>query len=204
MNKLKESKFFLNKMKEEYTVDPDFIYYLSAFISAGRSILWVMRNEYVHIDGWEKWYNSKKPTEEEDRILLKKINDIRLRTVKTKTLHTATRALFDVDKEGITEEIKEYLQSLGNKKISFTIALNEGDKDKTRLDENGVTFTGKIDGFFRKIEDFPEEDILKVCERYINNLEELVLECEKEFGDKLESQFFEGLSIQFTDPDLFK
>jgi hypothetical protein len=53
--KVNEAKFFLEKMKESFQKQPDFDYYLSAFISSSRSVLWVMRCEFSKIHGWEEW-----------------------------------------------------------------------------------------------------------------------------------------------------
>ncbi len=203
MYKLNEAKFFWKKMNEEYKSDPVFTYYLSAFISAARSITWVMRSEYVHIDEWETWFDSKDATKEE-MILLKKMNDMRIRTTKTNTLHTGTRALFDVKKEDITDDVKEFMKRLDRKKVTFTIEVNEDDSSVAKLNNDGVTITGKITNVFRKISDFPEDDILKVCRVYLDTLEKLVVECDSEFGDELEKQAVEGFSLKFTDPDLFK
>ncbi|RSL35300.1 hypothetical protein D7Z54_01675 [Salibacterium salarium] len=201
MNKLKESKFFLNKMNKYYEVDPDFNFYLSAFISAARSVTWIMKSEFIHVEGWENWFNKQEPG---DKELLRKTNDIRIQTIKKSSLHTGRRAVLDIPKERITEEAKKYMRNIDKQKVKFTIRVNEGIDKTSRVDENGVTFTGEFTDIFRKIDEFPDEDILGVCQRYIDELEKLVLECEKFFADKLEEKYVEGSSIKFADTDLFE
>jgi len=63
--KLEEAAFFLAKVKEHYfdVLDEEeqarpFLYYLSAFVSAARSVTWVMRSEYSALEGWATWYQS--------------------------------------------------------------------------------------------------------------------------------------------------
>lgn len=202
MKKLDEAKFFLERMKA-----PDnnryFDYYLSAYISASRSVLWVMKAEFTHVQGWEKWYDSQTPTVEE-KLLLKKINDIRVRTTKKKPLHTSERALLDIPKEHITEEVKEFMKAIGDKKVEVSIQESQDDKTGVRVGDEQITFTGKISEMFRRLPEFRDEDIIKVCERYVAFLKRLVVECEKEFGEKIEHKLVESFSFGFTEPDLFK
>jgi hypothetical protein len=69
--KYHEAEFFLAKLDSSYYEDvrrmfkksrkpPVFHYYLSAFLSAARSITWIMRSEYRLISGWEEWYRTQK------------------------------------------------------------------------------------------------------------------------------------------------
>jgi len=202
MKKLDEAKFFLERMKA-----PDdnryFDYYLSACISAARSVLWVMRAEFTHVQGWEKWYKSKEPTLEE-QVLLKKINDVRVHTTKKKPLYTSEKAILDIPKEHITEEVKAFMKALGDKKVEVSIQESKNDKTGVRVGDEQITFTGKISERFRKLPEFRDEDIIKVSERYIAFLERLVVEGEKEFGEKLEHKPRELFTFGFAEPDLFK
>jgi hypothetical protein len=173
MGKLNESKFFLEKMEDSYKKNPDFNYYFSAFISAARSVFWVMKAEFNKTNGWEEWYQEQK-TSVEEKTLLKKINDIRVRTTKIKPLHTGTGALLDVSKEIITEEIKSFMKNLDNKNVSITIEEYLDDGPEFIIGEKQVTFTGTMKEIFRNIPEFWSEDILKVSKKYVAFLERLV------------------------------
>jgi hypothetical protein len=68
-HKLGEAKFFLDQLTPNYGKLKKFDYFLSAFISSARSVLWVMRNEYDAVPGWEAWFDARKPNTEEEALL---------------------------------------------------------------------------------------------------------------------------------------
>ena len=41
---------------------PHVDYFLSAFVSAARSVTWVMRSEYGKNADWVEWFDAKKPS----------------------------------------------------------------------------------------------------------------------------------------------
>ena len=101
-HKLDEADFFLKKLDEHYydhandlsrgeVSPPTFSYYLSAFVSSTRSVTWVMRHEYNDIPGWREWYDANVP-DEEQRVLLKIFNHLRVRSEKTEPLIPGPRA----------------------------------------------------------------------------------------------------------------
>jgi hypothetical protein len=50
------------------------------------------------------------------------------------------------------------------------------------VSEKGIAGHMKLERAFIMLDDFPGEDILDVCKRYYSMLEELVLECERQFS----------------------
>jgi len=58
--KLREAKYFLDRMRETQQDRDPFKYNLSAFLSAARSVRWVLEAEYGKSPGFKKWWNSKK------------------------------------------------------------------------------------------------------------------------------------------------
>ena len=52
--KLKEALFFLQKMETHVDIEPDFDFYLNAFVSSSRSVKWIMNKEYSKVEGWEE------------------------------------------------------------------------------------------------------------------------------------------------------
>ncbi|MBC7108976.1 MAG: hypothetical protein H5T41_09395 [Methanomassiliicoccales archaeon] len=57
--KLNEAKYFLEQMKEHADSTEEFAYNLSAFLSAARSVTWIMQNEFKNVPGFEEWYSEK-------------------------------------------------------------------------------------------------------------------------------------------------
>src|SRR5215831_1694870 len=105
--KLDEASFFLGFLERKpHGVEwLEFHYYLSAFVSAARSVLWIMRAEYSHVPGWQEWYDAKEATPEEQR-LLNAFNQIRVRSVKKDPLETRGRVEISIPKDQITPELE--------------------------------------------------------------------------------------------------
>ena len=53
--KLDEAAYFLDKMKRYYDSWTEFGYYLSAFLSASRSVFYFMHAEYCKVQGFKQW-----------------------------------------------------------------------------------------------------------------------------------------------------
>src|SRR4030095_10628032 len=90
LRKLEEAHFFLGQLAPNYMKDRKFDFYLSAFISSARAVPWVMRSEYGKLVGWKSWYEGRKPSAQEAR-LLDGTNSLRTRLTKQEALRTTTR-----------------------------------------------------------------------------------------------------------------
>ena len=84
--KIDEAEFFLSKFIENYN-EHEFKYYLSAFVSAARSISWIMKAEFNQHPLYSTWTTQRQPTEDE-AILFKLFNDLRITTNKQKPIET--------------------------------------------------------------------------------------------------------------------
>ena len=51
---------------------------------------------------------------------------------------------------------------------------DEEDDKKVEVNEIGVKLYGKVNGVFRNVKEFPDENITKVCEKYFLWLERIV------------------------------
>ena len=183
--KLDEARFFLGLMGKHYQEDPGFGYFLSAFIGAARSVLWVMKAEHSHLDGWNQWYDSKNPSPDE-AVFLKGVNDLRVRSVKKGTPATAIKLELSVPRVCWTKEVEHFLSERIGVTLRFSLSgLREDpiEPAKATLDSKGLTLTGaRIAAVYRAVEEFPEEDVIAVARRYCEWLEALTAECEARFG----------------------
>ena len=183
-DKLEEAHFFLQKLKEHYAQQPDVDYYLSAFISSSRSVIWVMQSEYSNIRGWRDWYNSREPTLEES-IFLKSINEVRIRSEKKEPLRTSTQMTVDINERDTTPELKEALETLVDKQVKVTIAEAKDAVKKrqarTRISKRSISFLAKISDLIKTVKEFPDQDVLPICQKYYIILKSLVDECEQHF-----------------------
>lgn len=175
--KLHEAQHFLAKLDEHYfdhvqgIVDekpapPVFAYNLSAFLSAARSITWVMRHEYVSVSGWEEWFKSQEVSETH-QALLKVFNDLRIRTNKVEPLELGHSIRF-VDEQGAKEKDPRM------PRLKVTI--------RTADDEERLMLSGEVAEFLWTLDDFDGEDLLQPCKKYLELLRVLVENCEQRFN----------------------
>ena len=181
--KLDEARFFLEHLAPNYGEERKFDFFLSAFISAARSVTWVMRSEYAEVEGWPTWFESIAPSEEET-ALLKGTTQVRNRAQKSSPLRTMTRlkigglAIPEAElprlELALTKSPTAQLPAhVGGSRGSYFVEIKiEG--DRLRLPAETVI----ID---RRLEEFPDRNILSVCNAYYSTLESLVGQCRERF-----------------------
>ena len=181
--KLQEAKFFLGLLKPNYTKEQKFDFFLSAFVSAARSVTWVMRSEYSDTPGWSEWHRTRQLDSAEEQ-LFKGTTIVRNRTQKLgalKTLMGATVAgvyLANGDEVAANNIFKQAAQDglpakIGGSSGKYTIEL--------MIEGRPVVLYAREVQFDRRLEEFPGKHILDVCKRYYESLAKLVNECEARF-----------------------
>lgn len=183
IDKLNESEFFLNKLKKHKNIFPEFDYYLNAFVSSARSILWIMQFEYDSNHKWRDWYKNKTTSESED-ILLSGIKNMRNRSIKQAPLKTKKYPIMNLDSEtvDIYEEIKKFVDE--NKKYNIVIEQNNNIKNsKISRDVSELTINGKLN-IYHTVEEFKDSNIIDKCEEYFLWLKSVVEECTRLFDNQ--------------------
>lgn len=177
--RLKESLFFLQKMETNIKIDPDFDYYLNAFIGLARSVKWIMNNEYSKIEGWKEWFDKIPFTVEEDAVL-NKIAKYRNISVKERPLTTSYEYYVPIPEEFNVKPGEKYRFI-----ISKTNLKSNEENEKIETEEYGpklFEFIGQIESgrILEESEDY-SEDIMKLCHDYYRWLEDLIHEVENRF-----------------------
>ncbi len=81
--KLKETKYFLEQMRN-YVEDPEkFAFNLSAFLSAARSVTFIMQSEFKSSPEFSGWYKEKQKEMNSDENF-KFFNNLRVATIHQK------------------------------------------------------------------------------------------------------------------------
>ena len=181
-DKLGEAEFFLKQIEANYLEHPAFDYFLGAFISSARSVLWIMRSEFNDIPGWESWYKLLEPSTS-DEVLLQKINAARIRTEKQAPLKTNFRVNLTIPKEQITEKLRQELESMIGTTVEVSVKpVSERENLTGLLPENkGVNFIGSIENIYRVLGELGDSDVLVVCKEYFATIKNVVFECESRF-----------------------
>jgi len=179
--KLLEAEFFLKHLEENLSTTQEFNYYLSAFVSSARSVLWIMKKEFSSIESWKTWYDSIEPTEEE-LSFLGEIKNLRNRAEKIEPLKRDIKVRIFIENENLNPELQAFLErNFG--RSNFEPVDNETDLFKPEVRENGATMRSMIDQLFHQVEEFPDDSIVKVAQRYVEWLDIIVSECERRFYD---------------------
>jgi hypothetical protein len=171
--KIDEAHFFVSKMREKYNDRTEFKFYLSAFLSAGRSVIWVMNTEFGKVPSFKTWYDSRMLNDEENRIF-KLVNDLRVETNKIKPVKTRPIVTTVIE---IPADV-DYNQYLNQ---HFEVKISSPDKDGGQtlsfIDKaSGQILTGEIDDY-RIVNDLRNgEDLLELCENYLRVVESLYRE----------------------------
>lgn len=180
--RLNESKFFLERMKESEEKSTEFEYYLNAYVSSARSILWIMKSEYSKLSEWKSWYDEKVVSDEQKK-LLDGIVKMRNRSLKQKPLKVREYITIGDDKNYL--DFNNLLRKYIGKKVSFKIEeldkFNEANGFTFNERDGETTVTGKLK-ISKTVEEFKDKDIINICEEYDTWLTSVVNECINTFS----------------------
>jgi len=179
--KLDEAAYFLHKVQAHYydalhaqlrgeDPPPEFHYYLSAFVSAARSVTWVMRSEYSATDGWEEWFKTR-VVSAEDRELLRGFNELRVRSEKIAPLNPGHH--IEIENEEVPP-LSERDPTMPRSRLTITEVLENDEPGEVLLEAEVRVYQWRID-------QFQDEELLTAARRYTGLLSSLVEECEAAF-----------------------
>jgi len=171
--KLNEAKYFLKRMKESYSQIDVFGYNLRAFLSAARSVTFIMQKEFDKVSGFSIWYACKQ-TEMKANPVMNYLYEQR-----NQTLHVRP----------IQPKAKITVNATATVNSSFTICLvGTGEAIQTVGIESmsSKTLGGNVEtNIAYSFIDFPGKDVLTICQEDVSELEKIVDECESKFGSLL-------------------
>ncbi len=174
--KLEEARFFFSKLEED-VADAAFCYYLSAFISAARSVTWVMKAENRGNPHWVAWYEGRWPTLSEQEMF-RRTNALRVRAVKRQTPAASGIVVVTPEPGAFTDELQAYFgpERVGER---FTVTLAPSDEPHPTVVEDGrVSFICTADAY-PVVDEFPDENVVDACRKYLQRLEALVDESDR-------------------------
>lgn len=177
--KLEEARFFLKHLEEHWRHVPNVDFYLSAFVSAARSVTWVMKSEFGKVPGWEEWYDARKPSQEV-RALLKQMNDIRVRSTKAIPIRTRTTAKVNIRPEHVTPELMELLQNEGKDLVNLE-PVDAGNTNFLVKHGDRVLARAYLEKAEHELPEFAGKASKDICRMYLQELESLVKECWERF-----------------------
>lgn len=170
--KLREAKYFLERMKEEQSNRDTFKYNFSAFLSAARSVTFIMQGEFKNVHGFEKWYKEKRSEMQNDESM-KFFNKKRRMTIHQQPVRPHAH---------VNTSISEHITISDS--ISIVITRADGTVERRESEPMSPPAPAKTEVTTEwrwYFDDFPEKDVVTASEEYIVKLENLVEECESLF-----------------------
>ena len=166
-DKLNEAIFFLEEIKVR-TFDPlNLRYSLSAFLSAIRSVGYIMEEEFSKRPDFSEWYTQKWNEMKNDPILK----------------HMYTQKDIATHRHPIVYPINATEQNITDARMNIIISST----GSSTLTSKNVTFPvvpsaiTTVKYYFDEIVS-KEKDIIAVCQEAIDMIESIVNECESKFG----------------------
>lgn len=183
--KLDEAKFFYEQMKSNLQDRAKFLYFLDAFLSAARAVTFVFQKARGKVDEFIiKWYDNKVYEWKNDKVMRFFI-EIRNISVKEHAPKMQTTAAADFT---ISLTIGESLIikkiSPGGKVEERTVSPIE--KDQKPSNQQTSSTTRIVNYSFHELpKGFDEDpDVMRLCAKYLDILEEFVAEAECLIGKK--------------------
>lgn len=161
-HKGREAEYHLRQAERHYQSDDEFAFYLSAFLSAARSITFHMQKQYGNQDGFPEWYCAVQTRMVADSDL-KYLNEARVEDVHQRPVSTrATRA--------ISASVDAVLVKKGEEDI--VDERSEVTSDTTAPQPRTLMrfFAGRND-----------IEVIKYCGTQLAKLTDLVAKCEKQY-----------------------
>jgi hypothetical protein len=169
--KLLEAKYFLERMTEKQA-EPDFIYNLSAFLGAARSVTLVMQTQHNGAAGFNKWYTQKQ-AEMQGNKEMRLLNDKRVMTIHKKPVRPRAHDNIRIPETVTVGETASVVLTHADGTIERL--ESEPTPPPTQARPAKTEMTTERRWYFNEL---PEKDVLTICQEYIFKLNTLVEECE--------------------------
>jgi hypothetical protein len=172
-DKFLEAKYFLKCMVESEADRMPFKYNLSAFLTAFRSVTFFMQKEYSKIDGFIEWYLDKqKKLESDEKMQL-------LNKKRVMTIHKVPVGLHAQINVSIHESV------FATDEVSVEIIHADGtiEKEDPKTIERiePPTEIAMPDKWLWFFDDYPNSDVVSICNECTDNLSNIISECNSTF-----------------------
>ena len=170
-----EAKYFLQCLSEKQSDRDAFKYNLSAFLSAFRSITFIMQKEFANIPEFELWYISQ-------QVILRLNDKMKLLNAKrVLTVHQVPVQLRAEIHINIGEQIT-LTDTLTMEIIHSDRAIEKEEPAIIEYPLPSFDETKENDQWFWYFDDYPNFDVLSICNECVIYLETIILECELKFS----------------------
>jgi hypothetical protein len=162
------ARYFLRKLVDGDPPHPEFDWLLEAFLSAARSVGWIMRAEAGNQGLLDEWQALNPPVGDVENVF-GGIVKARNRIEKQSPVSSKVRVSVLMDE---STELARFVEREGlNPEEGFDVHVKPGGGLELRSADGAHVFTGQLSVMFSEIEEFPHQPVLDVCEKYMQHLE---------------------------------
>jgi hypothetical protein len=189
--KLSEAEYFFECMKENRHKNEVFIYNLSAFVTAYRSITLLMQKEFKRMKGFDEWYKNKKDSMKKIEFM-KLLRDKRNITLKQESLKPNAHVKAEIkDTIILSESIKftvynEEGEIIERKKVNSNgkwVDITKEDSQKKLNQETAYPKNEQVSNNEMKLEwdwsfeEYSDIDLFEICQECLDIISKIVQEC---------------------------
>ncbi len=172
--KLEEAKYFLSRMNEEQKTKEIFVFNLSAFLSATRSVLQYALKESVQKPGGQNWYDKIMSISPELRFL----KDERNTNIHEEPTNPKANYILHVETGRFTIKPGSVSIIVRDKDGNLKQQGHEENADVQQViptkNETTNPIPNEVKYFFDKWEGNENEDVLVLCQKCIQELENAI------------------------------
>lgn len=175
MEKLLESKYFLERMVEAQPYRDAFKYNLSAFLAAARSVTAIMQKEFDKVSGFKDWYKEIQAKLQSDDTM-KLLKDKRDVTIHQQPVRPHAHVNVSITEHIVLSDSASIVITRAN----GTVERLESKPSPSPVPDRTETITEPEWQWY--FDELPEKDIVTVCKEHIAKLDTIVEECESRFS----------------------
>lgn len=172
-HKLEEAEYFLDQTRANVEDPKPFVFNLSAFLSASRSVTFIMQKEFKKCSGFDDWYANKQIKMEQCEDLTF-FNKLRVATIHKAAVRPSRKAEAGIsDTMNISDSIAVRLIDKDGNVVS-EYKSEPTQSDRPRHTEVDIRYSWYF-------EERPGDEGVELCMSYVEYLRNLVEECEGKF-----------------------
>ena len=168
-SKLLEAQYFLDRMVENQNDRNPFKYNLSAFVSAFRSVTFVMQKEFDRSEGFEEWWHDETREAIKNDDCFKLMNKSRKVTIHQKPISPRADISLEIRESITISDTFSVISSTGNSNQGNNSVEPTVGQSSTQIEYTWY------------FEESPHVDIITMSRNCIEKLSGLVQECEDRF-----------------------
>lgn len=175
-DKVEEAHYFLSCMEEDLINVARFKFNLSAFLSASRSVTFILQKEFKNTEGFASWYKRKQAEFSTNKLFIF-FNEKRNFSIHEKSIPLRKEVQITYqDHLALSDKMTAFvLHSNGSSEIREGEIGNPDPKESNIKDSKDVKHLWFFD-------DMPDKDLISLCKTYLEIVEQVVLDCQAKFG----------------------